>query len=246
MRRTVKRSAVCIWQWANTYSSHYQRKRKRERERKTERKRAHQAVSVSVWLCLDSRGWGDSANPVRLLNIPSVSFLFYHPRLISLLPFSFFLLLYNLHKFFFFHHSNLFLLSYFSLAHTPLRTLKSVSVLLYFQGCCTMDATCSLYQKTKGCWYCTIAKVNITHLCSGTWVEICANWLPQLSLNTWCIPLYFSLLSCLVSSDRWDKLLESNETLQDRSLMLLTFFPRGCETIVVGFLFVDEVMTLTN
>lgn len=86
---TVKCSVVCIWQSANTYSSHYRCKRQSEKERERERRRAHQAVSVSAWLCPQTGGWGDSVNPERLFN-PSVSSLFYHFRLISrLLPFFF-------------------------------------------------------------------------------------------------------------------------------------------------------------
>ena len=78
---TVKHSAVCMWQLADTYSSHYRCERKRERARERgkerdgerERKRAHQAVSVSLWLCPETWGCGDSGNPERLLNNPSVS-----------------------------------------------------------------------------------------------------------------------------------------------------------------------------
>lgn len=72
---------VCDSRWTPTVLITTARESKKKEER--QRKRAHQAVSVSVWLCPETWGWGDSANPERLLNNPSVSFSFYHPRLIS-------------------------------------------------------------------------------------------------------------------------------------------------------------------
>lgn len=64
-----------MWQSADSQCSRYRCQRKRETEKggKKKNERAHRAVSVSVWLCPETRGWGDSANPERLLNSSSVS-----------------------------------------------------------------------------------------------------------------------------------------------------------------------------
>ena len=170
---TVKRSPVCMCRSADTYSSHYQRERETEREER-KGKRAHQAVSVSVWLCPETRGLRgfckSRETPQQSLSLLSFiipdSFLLLpfpllspplEPSLVSLplrlspsqqsvSPLSPFTSAHT-HSYTHTHtHTH---------THTPLQILKMFFVLLHFQRRCTIwHHLLIISVETKGRWYC--------------------------------------------------------------------------------------------